>query len=58
MKDHAVCEYKGRLNNCSILAQMEHVKICHKQFLFDSVHREVLQAAKTVKVYCLQKKGI
>lgn len=60
MKDHGyiVHEYKGRLNNCSFLAQMEHVKLCHKQFLFDGVHSEVLQAAKTVEVNCFQKKCI
>lgn len=33
MKDHAAHEYKGILNHCSFLAQMEHVKLCHKQFV-------------------------
>lgn len=45
MKDHAAHEYKGRLNHCSFLAQMEHIKLCHKRFLFGTVH--VVQGSPT-----------
>lgn len=59
MKDHAVHENKGRLNHCSFLAEMEHVKLCHNVFLVVfMLYREDLQASKTVKLDGLQKKCI